>query len=83
MLGRIFAATEFKCPLLKGGRVTGRRESPLWQGKRAWAGEESLQNGFANEPHNTARYRASQDMMVAREMPNKSTRLVMGRHAPA
>ena len=31
----------------------------------------------------TARYRASQDRMVVGEMPNQSTRLVMGRHAPA
>ena len=34
----------YTCPLwVKSGRVTGPRESPLWQGKRKWAGEESLQ----------------------------------------
>ena len=33
-----------RCPLwVISGRVTGPRENPLWQGKRTWAGEESLQ----------------------------------------
>ena len=39
---------------------------------------ENSANGFANEPHNTARYRTSQDRMVVGEMPNQSTRLGYG-----